>query len=534
MVFFHHHILTLVLFTPLAGAIPLVFIPATRLRLIRGWAHLVMFGDLLLSLPLIFWLVREASGQQFSLLEDHIWIRALGVHYLLGLDGVSLLLVVLTTFLGFLATFAWRPAAENGVRQYYIVSLVLQTALLGSLMALDLFLLYVFWEATLVPLYFLIAVWGGPRRLYVAMKFLLYNLAGSLVMLLGILALTVRYHVDTGSYTFSVIDLARHASAWPAHLQVWVFWVLMAAFAIRVPMVPFHTWLPDVLVEAPLGVSAMVAGVFLNTGVYGFLRLALPLLPKASSSSTVVEIMVVLSIVAILYGALLTLMQRDAKTLVACSCLSSMGFCTLGIFALNSHGISGSVMQLLSHGLSIVALFLIVGVIYDRRQTLEIKELGGLAKAMPVFATLAAIIVLGSIGMPLLSGFVAEFAILQGLFEANAYWAAWAAAGVVLTAAYLLWFYQRTMLASGEGLAGQAPADLRRRETVTLLPLAIVVLWIGIYPRPFLRVLEEPVSAIIPRYAGSSCAAFSENGVPQGLAGKARVCAAPRVKAKAP
>ncbi|HEV2177245.1 MAG TPA: NADH-quinone oxidoreductase subunit M [Terriglobia bacterium] len=497
MEFFHDHILSIILFTPLVGMILLMFIPGENKQAIRWWSNLVMLAGFLVSLPLVFWFSSTAPDQQFKFIEQHNWIPSIGAQYHLGIDGVSFLLIMLTTVLGFIATLSSWIAVQDRVKEYYAMFMLLQVGMLGVFMSLDFFLFYVFWEVMLVPMYFIIGVWGGPRKLYAAIKFFLYTLAGSVLMLLGILTLYFHYHTDTGIYTFNLMDLMQHAGAWPINIQFWVFWAFMIAFAIKVPMFPFHTWLPDAHVEAPTAGSVILAGVLLKMGTYGFIRFSLPLLPKASSNPRIVKTMVVLSIIAIIYGALVSLMQRDMKKLIAYSSVSHLGFCTLGIFALNPHGLSGSVIQQINHGISTGGLFLIVGLIYERRHTREIKEFGGLSNVMPVYATLFMIIMLSSVGLPLLNGFIGEFTILQGAFEANWHWAAWAVSGIVLGAAYLLWLYQRTMFGPADNPKNQALKDLSLREIMTLVPLIIWAFWIGLYPKPFFNVLEKPVAAIV-------------------------------------
>jgi NADH-quinone oxidoreductase subunit M len=497
MQFFHDHILSIILFTPLVGMIPLLFIPGANKQAIRWWGNIVMFVGLLVSLPLAFWFPRTSPEAQFKFFEQHDWIPSIGAQYLLGIDGISFLLIMLTTVLGFLAVLSSWTAIEERAKEYYAMFLLLQTGMLGVFVSLDFFLFYVFWEVMLVPMYFIIGVWGGPRKLYAAIKFFLYTLAGSVLMLLGILALYFRYQTDTGIYSFNILRLLNHT--FPADLQFWVFWAFMIAFAIKVPMFPFHTWLPDAHVEAPTAGSVILAGVLLKMGTYGFVRLSLPMLPQASSDPRIVRVMVVLSIIAIIYGALVSMMQRDMKKLIAYSSVSHLGFCTLGIFALNPHGLAGSVIQQVNHGISTGALFLIVGLIYERRHTREIKELGGLSNVMPIYATLFMIVMLSSIGLPLLNGFIGEFTILQGAFEANWHWAAWAVTGIVLGAAYMLWLYQRTMFGVCDNPKNQVLKDLNFREIMTLVPLVLWAFWIGLYPKPFFKVLERPVAAIVAR-----------------------------------
>jgi NADH-quinone oxidoreductase subunit M len=512
MAYFHDHILSFILFTPAAGLIALMFVPGANKQAIRWWGNIVMFVSFLVSLPLVFWFSRESPEQQFKFVEIHNWIPNIGAQYHLGIDGISFLLIMLTTVLGFLSVLSSWTAIQERAKEYYAMFMLLQVGMLGVFMSLDFFLFYVFWEVMLVPMYFIIGVWGGPRKLYAAIKFFLYTLAGSVLMLLGILTLYFRYHTDTGVYSFDVLQLMQHA--WPVNLQNWVFWAFMIGFAIKVPMFPFHTWLPDAHVEAPTAGSVILAGVLLKMGTYGFIRFSLPLLPQASSNPTIVKVMVVLSIIAIIYGALVSLMQRDMKKLIAYSSVSHLGFCTLGIFALNPHGLQGSVIQQINHGISTGALFLIVGLIYERRHTREIKEFGGLSNVMPVYATLFMIVMLSSIGLPLLNGFIGEFTILQGAFEANWHWAVWAVAGIVLGAAYMLWLYQRTMFGACENPKNQVLKDLNWREIMTLVPLIVWAFWIGLYPKPFFNVLDKPVTAIVQRvnpdfYRSSSAALTS-------------------------
>ncbi len=499
MEFFRDHILSIILFTPLAGMVLLLFIPGENKNAIRWWGNIVMFVGFLVSLPLALRFASETPDQQFKFIEQQVWIPSIGAEYHLGVDGISFLLIMLTTVLGFLAVLSSWSAIEERAKEYYAMFMLLQVGMLGVFMSLDFFLFYVFWEVMLVPMYFIIGVWGGPRKLYAAIKFFLYTLAGSVLILLGILTLYFHYHTETGVYTFNVVQLMNHSWSGLGDLQYWVFWAFMIGFAIKVPMFPFHTWLPDAHVEAPTAGSVILAGVLLKMGTYGFIRFSLPLLPQASSNPKVVKVMVALSIIAIIYGALVSMMQRDMKKLIAYSSVSHLGFCTLGIFALNPHGLSGSVIQQINHGISTGALFLIVGLIYERRHTREIREFGGLSNVMPIYATLFMIVMLSSIGLPLLNGFIGEFTILQGAFEVNWRWAAWAVGGIVLGAAYMLWLYQRTMFGAIDNPKNQELKDLNWREAMTLVPLVVWAFWIGLYPKPFFNVLEKPVQAIVQR-----------------------------------
>jgi NADH-quinone oxidoreductase subunit M len=492
---FHEHILTTVLFLPLAGAALMLFFPAGSKTLIRVWANLVGFAGFLVSLPLAFWFNSDDGGYQF--VERADWIPSIGASYALGMDGISLLLVLLTTILGFISILSSWTAIEDRVKEYYVFLLLLQSGMLGVFMAMDFFLFYVFWEVMLVPMYFLIGIWGGPRKLYAAIKFFLYTLVGSVLMLLGILFLYYWNHGQTGVYTFDIVALSNLSI--PLNYQLWVFLAFFVGFAIKVPMFPFHTWLPDAHVEAPTAGSVILAGVLLKMGTYGFVRFSLPMLPDAARDPRIVTFMVTLSIVAIIYGALVSLMQKDWKKLVAYSSVSHLGFCTLGIFVLNPNGLSGSILQQINHGISTGALFLIVGIIYERRHTREIAEFGGLSTVMPVYATMFLIIAMSSLGLPTLNGFIGEFVILQGAFEENKVWAAFGVAGIVLGAAYLLWLYQRTMFGTLDNPKNKALKDVNFREAMTLVPLIILAFWIGLYPKPFFRVLEKPVERIVLR-----------------------------------
>src|SRR5437867_3032299 len=489
------HLLSVILFAPLAGMLVLLLIPSSSKTLLKLWANLVGFACFLVSLPLVTRFDKSIDGYQ--MVEKANWIPSLGAKYLVGVDGISMLLVMLTTVVSFLAILSSWNAIEDRLKEYYAMFLLLETGMIGVFLSLDFFLFYVFWELVLVPMYFIIGVWGGPRKLYAAIKFFLYTLVGSVLMLLGILTLYFQYHQQFGTYTFEIADLMKLEL--PLGLQQWVFAAFAFGFAIKVPMFPFHTWLPDAHVEAPTAGSVILAGVLLKMGTYGFIRFSLPLLPQASADPTVVKVMVWLSIIAIIYGALVSMMQRDMKKLIAYSSVSHLGFCTLGIFALNPHGLSGSVIQQINHGISTGALFLIVGLIYERRHTREIKELGGLSNVMPVYATLFMIVMLSSIGLPLLNGFIGEFTILQGAFEVNWRWAAWAVSGIVLGAAYMLWLYQRTMFGPCDNPKNQALKDLSFREVMTLVPLIAWAFWIGLYPKPFFDVLERPVTNIVER-----------------------------------
>jgi NADH-quinone oxidoreductase subunit M len=504
------HLLSVILFTPLVGALLLLFIPRESQLLHRLVGNLFGVLGFLVSLPLMLHFPAGSSAYEFKEVAD--WIPSIGARYSLGADGISMLLVMLTTLLGMVAITSSWSAIEQRTKEYYILLLLLQTGMLGVFLSLDFFLFYVFWEVMLVPMYFLIGVWGSERRLYAAIKFFLYTLAGSVIMLLAILALYFNYAktLPQGAIgTFDIPTLLAAAQQFPDSLKIWLFWGFFFAFAIKVPMFPFHTWLPDAHTEAPTAGSVILAGVLLKMGTYGFLRFSLPLLPAdAALRARIIHIVIALSLISIIYGAVVCLMQKDMKRLIAYSSVSHLGFCTLGIFALTPQGLSGSVLQQVNHGISTGALFLIVGVLYERRHTRLISEFGGLATPMPNFAAIYLIVSLSSLGMPLLNGFIGEFTILQGTFVVNKAWAAWASLGIVLGAAYLLWLYQRTMFGPITHEINKSLPDLNPREYAVLIPLVALAFWIGIYPKPFFAYIEKPVQRIVQQanpnfYAGS-------------------------------
>ena len=504
MDFFNANILSIVAFWPLAGMLVLLLIPKGSTTAMKWWANIVAFSGFLVSLPL--WFGFDFDDGNMQRVVDVTWIESLGVHYHVGIDGISLLLVMLTTLIGPLAVLSSWDAIQVRIKEYYAFILLLQAGMLGVFISLDFFLFYVFWEVMLVPMYFLIGVWGGPRKLYAAIKFFLYTLVGSVLMLLGILALYFAYpgiaadHSEISGVfgalpTFNVLALQAIGAYLPQGLQYWVFLAFFVGFAIKVPMFPFHTWLPDAHVEAPTAGSVILAAVLLKMGTYGFLRFSIPILPWASVYF--VPLMITLAIIAIIYGALVAMMQPDMKKLVAYSSVSHMGFVMLGMFALNPQGLNGSIIQQINHGISTGALFLIVGIIYERRHTREIAQLGGLSNVMPAYAVVFLIMTMSSIGLPLLNGFIGEFTIMAGALQRNLWWAVAGGAGIVLGAAYMLWLYQRTMFGKLDNPANQNLPDMSLREWATLLPLIIMAFWIGLYPAPFFRVLDKPVNKLV-------------------------------------
>jgi NADH-quinone oxidoreductase subunit M len=512
MLFSDDHILSTILFTPLLGAIVLLFIPRARADLHRWIGNIFGFLGLIVSLPLVWRFSVSPDAPRFQFIQDLDWIHSIGARYTLGIDGLSFLMVMLTTLLGAISILSSWSAIRKREKEYYILFLLLQTGMLGVFMSLDFVLFYVFWEVMLVPMYFLIGVWGSERRLYAAIKFFLYTLAGSVLMLLAILA------IYSSAHTFSIKEILESPhSLFSVNLERWLFWGFFFAFAIKVPMFPFHTWLPDAHTEAPTAGSVILAGVLLKMGTYGFLRFSVPMFPQATNQFR--GIMITLSLVAIIYGALVCMMQKDMKKLIAYSSVSHLGFCTLGIFALTPLGLSGSIIQQINHGISTGALFLIVGVLYERRHTRLISEFGGLSTPMPNFAAVYLIVTLSSLGMPLLNGFVGEFTILRGAFDVPIYgwhWAAWGVMGVILGAAYLLWLYQRVMFGNVTNPANEHLPDLNWREHATLVPLIALAFWIGIYPKPLFRVLDRPVERLVeavnPGYYGAQSAAVRANG----------------------
>ncbi|MGE5246421.1 MAG: NADH-quinone oxidoreductase subunit M [Betaproteobacteria bacterium] len=487
------HYLSLVLFTPLVGAGVLLLVDKRNEDAIRWVANAFALAGFVISIPLWFWY--DPQNPAFQLIERAPWIPSIGAEYYLGVDGFSTLLILLTTLMGFIAVLSSWTAITERVKEYYIFLLVLQTGMLGAFMSLDFLLFFLFWEVMLVPMYFLIGIWGSANRLYSAIKFFLYTLVGSVVMLLGILALYFYNHGVTGVYTFDILQF--HQLNVPYDLQWWIFLAFFLGFAIKVPMFPFHTWLPDAHTDAPTAGSVILAAVLLKMGTYGFLRFSLPILPDASRHF--VPMIVVLSIIGIVYGALVAMAQKDWKRLVAYSSVSHMAMVMLGMFALNPVGITGSIVQQLNHGISTGALFLIVGIVYERRHTREIAEYGGLSKVMPVYAAIFLIMTMSSIGLPALNGFIGEFLILQGVFVASKVWAAFAASGIVLGAAYMLYLYQRTMFGKVENPKNERLLDLTHREFATFVPLLALAVWIGLYPAPILRRLDTSVQHVMAR-----------------------------------
>lgn len=533
------NILSIVTWLPTLGAIVILFFKKDQSALIKKFAT-AWFGLAFVASLLLLAYNRSVGGMQF--LEDHQWIPVIGARYQMGVDGVAVLLILLTTLLGVIAALSSWNYIQKREKEYYVLLLLLQTAVVGVFTSMDLFLFYLFFEVSLVPMYFLIGIWGGENRLYAAIKFFLYTLVGSVVMLLGILkmyfltqdtALTnqiaqstidllagnsqasrlvndsYQAAVTNGTGTFNILYMQALGSVMPmGAMQVLLFFAFALGFAIKVPMFPFHTWLPDAHVEAPTAGSVILAGILLKLGTYGFFRFNIPMFPAASADESyfgtfgVRSVMVFLAIVGIIYGALAAMYfvvkkDGDVKKLVAYSSVSSMGIVMLGLFALNPNGLNGAVLHMINHGIYSGALFLLVGIIYERRHTRNVAEFGGLSHVMPGYAAVFMAMAMTAIGLPLLAVFISEFLSLRGAFEANPAWAAWGALGIILNAAYMLWLYQRMFFGTIDNPKNEKLTDLSPREWAYMAPLVIMALWIGVYPKPFLNYIERPVNAMV-------------------------------------
>ena len=477
--------LTATTFLPLVGAVVILLVGSERLA--RWIALAATVATLAVSVPLYRYFDKASSALQF--VESRDWIPSWNIAYSMGVDGISLPFIFLSSVLSVLCIGASWSAIQRRVREFYAALLVAETAMIGLFAASNLFVFYIFWELMIVPLFLLIGGWGGPGRVYAAVKFLLFTLAGSVLMLVGMVAL---YH------TFGTLDFRALAQAGPSlqpgH-QAWLFAAFLAAFAVKVPMFPVHTWLPDAHTEAPTAGSVILAGILLKMGAYGFLRVSLPILPEAVQ--LFVRPMLVISAIAIVYGAYVTLVQTDVKRLIAFSSVSHMGFVTLGIFTLDRSGVEGAVLQMINHGVISAALFLCVGMIYERTHTREIKDYGGVAKTAPVYSTFLALFCLAAAGFPGLNSFVGEFLIVGAAFRTQAWLGAMAVWGVVLGTTYLVWlFYRMVMGDMNPGLEG-LKLELNAREAATLAPLALMALWLGLYPELVLSYLHAPVAELL-------------------------------------
>jgi NADH-quinone oxidoreductase subunit M len=484
------YILSITIFLPIFFAAAILFLPKENAQLIKLIGFVGATLTFIVSLFLFFGFDSTLRGFQFS--QKFNWISSLNISYFVGIDGMSLLLILLTTFLTPLALLGTWNSIERQLKEYTIMVLLLEVGMTGVFASLDLFLFYIFWEAMLIPMYFIIGVWGGSNRIYAAIKFFLYTLLGSLLMLVAILSLGYfASTIENGQFTTNLLDLYRIAPKLPVNLQMWMFAAFGLSFAIKVPVWPLHTWLPDAHVEAPTAGSVILAGVLLKMGTYGFIRFNLPLFAEASLR--MMPIVCLLAVIGIIYGALVAMVQTDMKKLVAYSSVSHLGFVMLGIFSMTEEGLQGAIIQMVNHGLSTGALFLLVGMLYERTHTRSIADYGGVAKLMPVYATFLMIISFSSIGLPGLNGFVGEFLVMLGAFKStlldNRWFAVFAGLGIIFSAVYMLWMYQRVMMGpvrEGGLYGGHNLTDLTKREIAALIPIVVFVVWIGIYPKTFL------------------------------------------------
>ena len=483
--------LTVLTFLPTVGALIMLLFMRGRPNAFKATALVTSLATFGLAIYMATKFTTGTAAFQFQ--ENFIWIKALGINYRVGVDGISMLLILLTTFLSVIAILGSWNYVKDRELAFFISLLVLETGMIGVFAAMDMFLFYVFWELQLIPMYFLIGIWGGARRIYAAIKFFLFTFAGSVLMLVAIIAVVWWNSKNTGVTTFDILTLQK--AGLPTAVQAWAFAAFFIAFAIKVPMFPVHTWLPDAHVEAPTAGSVLLAGVLLKMGVYGMIRFCIGFFPEMAVKAA--PVVMILSVIAIIYGACISLVQTDMKKLVAYSSVSHMGFITLGLFALNSQGISGSVLQMINHGILTGALFQMVGFFYERTHTRLIKDYGGMAQPLPIAAAFFSLFCLGSLGLPGLNGFVGEFLILVGAFQYAKIFAILGSVGIIIGAAYLLWMYQRTMFQELKNKQWLKLKDLSAREIFTLVPLAGVALWIGLYPQPLLRMIAGPAQNIL-------------------------------------
>ena len=490
------HLLTYLLFLPLIGAAG-VLLSRRNVGAARWIGLTTSIATFILSLPLFFSFDASRSDMQF--VEKIAWIPSLHVSFHVGIDGISLLLVMLTTFLTPIVLVSSWTSIQKNIAMYVALMLLLETAMIGVFVSLDTFLFYVFWELILIPMYFIIGIWGGKERIYATVKFFIYTMVGSLLMLIAIIWLGhFASTLPGGEFTTDIVKLFEIGPMIPMHIQVWMFAAFALSFLIKVPAFPLHTWLPDAHVQAPTGGSVILAGVLLKMGTYGLIRFNLQLFPQ--SSIEYASLLSVLGVVGIIYGALVSMVQKDVKKLVAYSSVSHMGFILLGLFGMTTLGLQGGLIQMINHGLSTGALFLIVGMIYDRRHTRMIEDFGGLAKQIPIFSTFFLIVTLSSIGLPGMNGFVGEFLILLGSFESAVLGSIWyvvfAATGVVFAAVYMLWMFQRVVFGVSRSPENDSIVDLNKREIGLLLPIILFIFWIGVYPSTFLSKSEQTIQRI--------------------------------------
>jgi NADH-quinone oxidoreductase subunit M len=513
------NLLSLMTFFPLVGMVVLLFLPRESDRLLKTVTLVITLITFAISLPLAFDDVFRTSAQM-QYVEYSPWISIgdyFRMNYYVGIDGISLWLVLLTTFIMPITVLSTWHAVEKHTKGFMALLLLLETGMLGAFISLDLFLFYIFWELMLIPMYFLIGIWGGKNRVYAAIKFFIFTAVGSLLMLVAIIYVYY-YAVQAGLPFRSGFSIQHfYQLDLPAHLQTWLFLAFAFSFAIKVPMFPVHTWLPDAHTEAPTAGSVILAAILLKMGTYGYVRFAIPLFPVATMKFT--PLFAVLAVIGIIYGALVAMMQDDVKKLVAYSSVSHLGFVMLGIFAMNLQGLSGGMLQMINHGISTGALFLIVGFIYERRHTRLIVDFGGLAKQMPVFATIFMIITFSSVGLPGTNGFVGEFLILVGAFESELRWyAVIGTTGVILAAVYMLWMFQRVMFGKLTNPKNAVLTDLSAREVMVMLPLLLFVFWIGFYPNTFFDKMNPSLEHLIQQVKGKQQIAMMVEAPPQAVA----------------
>jgi NADH-quinone oxidoreductase subunit M len=506
-------ILSILIFLPIVGIGILLILDRKRHKGLKIATLAISLAEFLFSLPLWFNFNSQTAAMQF--VERREWLPTYGISYYVGIDGFSLLLIMLTTFLTPLCVLATWDDIQHRVKEFMVCLLALMSGMIGVFVSLDLFLFYVFWEVMLIPMYLLIGVWGNPaRRVYAAIKFFLFTMFGSLLMLVAILVLYFHYGKTTGTYTFDLLKM--YGVSIPFNMQFWMFLAFGLAFAIKVPMFPFHTWLPDAHTEAPTVGSVILAAVLLKMGTYGFLRFNMPLFAEAAHYF--VPLFSILALIGIVYGALVSMMQKDLKRLIAFSSVSHLGFVMLGLFTFTMPGVQGGIIQMINHGLSTGALFLIVGMIYERRHTRMISEFGGLCTPMPVFAIIFMIVTLSSIGLPGLNGFVGEFLILLGTFQVNKVYAAIAATGVIFAACYMLWMFQRVVFGKVTNDKNKDLKDLSWREIAIFAPLILFIVWIGVYPSTFLDKTKASTENFLAMMAKAKSTQVSQSHVFKGEA----------------
>ena len=486
------NLLSLTTFLPILGVLLLLFVPKDSKGTLRTVALATTVVTFIVSLPIMFGFQNNA---EFQFVENVPWIAAgpFVMNYFVGIDGISLWLVILTTFIMPIAILSTYTAVDEKVKEYMILLLLLETGMLGAFISLDMFLFYIFWEVMLIPMYFMIGIWGGKNRIYAAVKFFIYTMVGSLLMLVALIYLYFK-GLEAGFTNFSLLQF--FSLQLPIGTQVWLFLAFAFAFAIKVPMFPLHTWLPDAHTEAPTAGSVILAAILLKMGTYGYVRFAIPLFPEAAH--TYAPLIATLAVIGIIYAALVAMVQEDVKKLVAYSSVAHLGFVMLGVFAFNTEGISGGMLQMINHGISTGALFLIVGFIYERRHTRLITDFGGLSKQMPVFATIFMIVTFSSIGLPGTNGFVGEFLVLLGGFESELrWWTIVASSGVILSAVYMLWMFQRVMFGELDNPKNQKLSDLNTREIAIMIPLIVMIFVLGLYPKPFIDKMDPAIKKLV-------------------------------------